>query len=47
MIYRGFDIENMEGVWRVRENGLILHTALSEDAAMTWVDAEKKQRRNG
>jgi len=46
MIYRGYTIERDRlGQWIVRLGEAIVHTASSEEAALTWIDTEKRKQR--
>lgn len=45
MIYRGYDIERINGIFTVFENGKTVYIAKSEDDAMNWIDARKREQR--
>ena len=43
-IYRGYDITaKADGQWTVTKDGKELYAAASEDAAMNWIDAQRRR----
>lgn len=47
-IYRGYEIVEHEnnGSFVIKKNGVVVHSAASEDAAHIWIDDEKKKEFN-
>jgi hypothetical protein len=43
-IYRGYEIALVDGKYVVTKDGKAVETTSSEDAAMSWVDAEKRRQ---
>jgi len=44
MIYRGYTLRPYsDGQHEVLKNGGVVHTAMSEEAAYAWIDAERKK----
>lgn len=46
-IYRGYDVVPQQGQFAVMQNGEAIAPELfkTEDAAMNWIDAEKRHQR--
>lgn len=46
-IYRGYEIEPQKGYFAVMQNGEAIAPEMfeSEEAAMNWIDAEKRRQR--
>jgi hypothetical protein len=47
IIYRGYDIEHVNGCWIIRRDGKELHRATGKSDAVAWINAERtKQIKN-
>jgi len=46
-IYRGYDIEEKDGKWIVSLGGIVKATADREQAAIDFINIEKRRERHG
>lgn len=46
LIYRGFEVVQQGAVFQVLKDGQEVHRADREEAALNWIDAEKRRQRS-